>query len=95
MSRRKPWQARRSGREFRRIGARKSDRPPPMAARPESPEAEKRMSKTVYVVDAWNDTTQTSVILVFASREKAQRALDRVIKRPGNWYAGIVKRTVH
>ncbi len=71
-----------------------ADRRLPMAARPESPEAEKGMSKTVYVVDAWNDTTQTSVILVFASREKAQRALDRVIRRPGNWYAGIVKRTV-
>ena len=52
------------------------------------------MAKQVYVVDAWNDTTQTSVIAVFATREKARRELERVMKRPGRWYAGVVKRTV-
>ena len=52
------------------------------------------MAKQVYVVDAWNDTTQTSVISVFTTREKAERALERVMKRPGRWYAGVVKRTV-
>ena len=52
------------------------------------------MSKVVYVLDAWNDTTQTSVIAVFTTREKALRALERVMKRPGRWYAGVVKRTV-
>ena len=52
------------------------------------------MGKTVYVLDAWNDTTQTSVVAVYATREKAQRALERVTKRPGRWYAGVVKRTV-
>jgi hypothetical protein len=52
------------------------------------------MGKTVYVLDAWNDTTQKSVIAVFSTREKAERELERVMKRPGNWYAGVVKRTV-
>ncbi len=52
------------------------------------------MSKSVYVVDAWNDTTQKSVILVFAARDKALRALERLTKRPGTWYAGVVKRTI-
>jgi hypothetical protein len=52
------------------------------------------MGKVVYVLDAWNDTTQTSVIVVFSTREKAARALERLIERPGNWYAGVVKRTV-
>ncbi len=52
------------------------------------------MGKVVYVVDGWNDTTQTSVILVFTTRAKAQRALEKVMKRPGRWFAGVVKRTV-
>ncbi len=52
------------------------------------------MARVVYVVDAWNDETQTSVIAVFASKEKAERELDRIMKRPGDWYAGVVKRTV-
>lgn len=52
------------------------------------------MGKVVYVLDAWNDTTQTSVVAVFTTREKAQRALERTVKKPGKWYAGIVKRTV-
>jgi hypothetical protein len=52
------------------------------------------MSKFVYVLDAWNDTTQTAVIAVFTTREKAVRALERVMTRPGKWYAGVVKRTV-
>ena len=52
------------------------------------------MSRFVYVLDAWNDTTQTSVVAVFTTREKAQRALERLMKRPGKWYAGVVKRTV-
>ncbi len=52
------------------------------------------MSKTVYVLDAWNDKTQTSVVAVYATREKAQRALERLLKRPGDWYAGVVKRSV-
>jgi hypothetical protein len=34
------------------------------------------------------------VIAVFATRAKAERELERVMKRPGEWYAGIVKRTV-
>jgi len=54
----------------------------------------KPVAKQVYVLDAWNDTTQTSVIAVFGTREKAERALERLIKRPGTWYAGVVKRTV-
>ncbi len=52
------------------------------------------MPKQVYVLDAWNDAKQTSVVAVFTTREKAQRALERITKRPGKWYAGIVKRTV-
>ncbi len=52
------------------------------------------MGNSVYVLDAWNDTAQTSVIEVYATREKAVRALERLMKRPGKWYAGVVKRTV-
>jgi len=52
------------------------------------------MNRLVYVLDAWNDTTQTSVIAVFTTREKAVLALERVTKRPGKWYAGVVRRTV-
>ena len=52
------------------------------------------MGNVVYVLDSWNDTTETSVIAVFTTREKAERALERVMKRPGTWYAGVVKRTV-
>ncbi len=52
------------------------------------------MGKMVYVVDAWNDTTERSVVAVFTTKEKAQRELERILKQPGKWYAGIVKRTV-
>jgi hypothetical protein len=52
------------------------------------------MGKVVYVLDGWNDTTQTSVVAVYATREKAERALERLLKRPGDWYAGVVKRVV-
>ncbi len=52
------------------------------------------MGKVVYVLDAWNDTTQTSVVAVFTTQQKAQRALKRIVKRPGKWYAGVVRRTV-
>ncbi len=52
------------------------------------------MDRQVFVLDAWDDRTQTSVVAVYATREKAQRALERLMKRPGKWYAGIVKRTV-
>ena len=52
------------------------------------------MGRVVYVLDAWNDTTQTSVVQVYATREKAQQALERLLKRRGEWYAGVVKRTV-
>ena len=52
------------------------------------------MVTLVYVLDAWNDTTQTSVVAVFTTRQKAERALERLMKRPGKWYAGVVKRTV-
>jgi len=34
----------------------------------------KPMGKVVYVLDAWNDTTQTSVIAVFTTRAKADGA---------------------
>lgn len=49
---------------------------------------------TVYVLDAWNDTSQKSVVLVFTTRAKAQRELERVTKLPCQWCAGVVKRTV-
>lgn len=52
------------------------------------------MSKVVYVLDAWDGTTEKSVIAVFTTREKAEQALERLLKRPGTWYAGVVKRTV-
>ena len=48
----------------------------------------------VYVLDAWNDASQTSVVAVFTTRAKAQHELERVTKRPGVWYAGVVERTV-
>jgi hypothetical protein len=48
----------------------------------------------VYVLDAWDDTRQRSVVAVFATRVAADRALARLLSRPGDWYAGVVKRTV-
>lgn len=50
--------------------------------------------RTVYVLDAWNDTDQESVVRVFATRPAAARAMARLVARPGDWYAGVVKRTV-
>jgi hypothetical protein len=51
-------------------------------------------ARVVYVLDAWNDTDQRSVVAVFATRIKAKRALMRLLNKPGDWYAGIVKRTI-
>lgn len=51
-------------------------------------------ASVVYVLDAWNDTDQRSVVAVFAARARAERALARLLEKPGDWYAGIVKRTV-
>jgi hypothetical protein len=51
--------------------------------------------QVVYVLDAWNDTDQESVVQVFATRQAATRAMARLLEKPGDWYAGIVKRTVH
>jgi hypothetical protein len=34
------------------------------------------------------------VIAVFTTRDKAEQALERIMKRPGKWFAGVVKRTV-
>ncbi len=52
------------------------------------------MAKFVYVLDAWNDTAQTSVVAVYTTKEKADRGLARLLKRRGKWYAGVVKRIV-
>ncbi len=49
----------------------------------------------VYVLDAWNDTTQRSVVEVFVTRDKAKRALTRLLTRRGDWYAGIFRRPIH
>ncbi len=48
----------------------------------------------VYVLDAWNDTRQRSVVQVYARRLDAQRALTRLLAKPGDWYAGIVRRPI-
>ena len=48
----------------------------------------------VYVLDAWNDTSQRSVVEVFRTRDKARRALTRLLSRRGDWYAGVVKRPI-
>jgi hypothetical protein len=48
----------------------------------------------VYVLDAWEDTHQRSVVAVFSTRPKATRALARVLASPGDWYAGIVTRRI-
>lgn len=48
----------------------------------------------VYVLDAWDDADERSVVAVFSTRPKAERALARLLARPGEWYAGIVKRKV-
>ena len=52
------------------------------------------VASVVYVLDAWNDTDQRSVVAVFATRLKAKRALTRLLNEPGDWYSGIVKRTI-
>jgi len=46
------------------------------------------------VLDAWDDTGQRSVVSVFATRLEATRDLTRFLTRPGDWHAGIVKRTI-
>jgi hypothetical protein len=51
-------------------------------------------AQVVYVVDAWNDTDQQSVVSVFGTAAKAKRELERITKQPGVWYAGVVKRSV-
>ena len=49
------------------------------------------MKKThVYVLDAWNDTTQVAVVRVFTTRPAAVRALERLTATPkldtgGGW----------
>ncbi len=48
----------------------------------------------VHVLDAWNDSDQRSVVTVFVSRLEAKRALTRLLDTPGDWYAGVVKRTI-
>jgi hypothetical protein len=54
----------------------------------------RRAGRVVYVLDAWDDARQRSVLAVFATRVDANRALARLVNRPGDWYAGVVKRTV-
>jgi len=51
--------------------------------------------KAVYVLDAWNDRSQRSVVAVYDTRVKAKRALTRLLKKRGDWYAGIVRRAIH
>jgi len=53
-----------------------------------------KVSGTVYVLDAWNDTTQTSVVVVFRTAAAARRERARVTSQPGVWYAQVVKRVV-
>ncbi len=48
----------------------------------------------VYVLDAWDDDGQRSVVAVYAARTDADRALERLLRQRGDWYAGVVKRTV-
>jgi hypothetical protein len=48
----------------------------------------------VFVLDAWNDTDQRSVVAVFKTRPRAEGALTRLLNRPGDWYAGVVRRTI-
>jgi len=52
------------------------------------------VASVVYVLDAWDDTAQRSVVAAFATRPRAEHALARLLARSGDWYAGIVKRTV-
>jgi hypothetical protein len=52
------------------------------------------VGRVVYVLDAWEDTDQRSVVAVFSTRPKATRALTRLLARPGDWYAGVVRRRI-
>lgn len=52
------------------------------------------VGSVVYVLDAWDETDQQSVVAVFATRPEATRALTRLLATPGEWYAGIVRRAV-
>lgn len=54
----------------------------------------RKVGDVVYVLDGWDDAGQRSVVAVFATRLDADRALARLLNRPGDWYAGVVKRTV-
>jgi len=52
------------------------------------------VGSVVYVLDAWNDADEQSVVAVFATRLKAEHALEKLLNRPGDWYAGVVRRTI-
>jgi hypothetical protein len=63
-------------------------------AKPGAARRTQAVARVVYVLDAWNDTDQRSVVAVFASRLEAKRALTRLLNKPGDWYAGVVRRTI-
>lgn len=52
------------------------------------------MSNSVYVVDAWNETTGVSVVRVFKARVAAQRAWQRLQSKPGIWFGAVIKRAI-
>jgi hypothetical protein len=54
-----------------------------------------RASKTVYVVTAWNERTNRDTVLVFADKDKAEKAwADLSGEEPDRVYGGVVRRTV-
>jgi hypothetical protein len=52
------------------------------------------VSNTVYVVDAWNETTGVSVVRVFKDKSAAQRAWQRLQSKPGSWFGAVIKRAI-
>ena len=55
----------------------------------------KKTSNTVYVVTAWNERTNTDTVLVFADKDKAEKAWANLSgEEPDRVYGGFVRRTV-
>jgi hypothetical protein len=55
----------------------------------------KKVSKAVYVVTAWNERTNRDTVLVFAGKEKAEKAWANLCgEEPDRVYGGVVRRTV-
>lgn len=48
----------------------------------------------VYVVDAWNETKQRSIVVVYKDKAEAEAKLAKVTSTSDTWFGGVVRRRV-